>query len=259
VAQTTVSGPVDVPARFTAQGIFVTAAINGHPTEMLLDTGASTVALTFDDARADGVKATGKTDITGVGGVVSMRTGVVDDIVIGPAHLLASDAVIRGSVRSLLGATLFDNYAVVVDFLTKHVSIYPKGTFQATSMTVPGQPVVMFGGIGRIPVGFGTHEASFDIDTGAERTIIFREFGDALLGKRFVGYADMQGIGTEEFTVYRLDDVAIGGFHFKGFATWIQARPAPQSRYYDGYLGRDFLEALKVTFDYPDGTVYFER
>jgi aspartyl protease family protein len=91
--------------------------INGNPAHMLIDTGASGIALSRDDARAAGVATSiGMNDVVGVGadGVVRGEVVKLDRVELGPLSASGLDAVVLNSgQQSLLGQSFLGKFSSV--------------------------------------------------------------------------------------------------------------------------------------------------
>ena len=91
--------------------------INGNPVHMLIDTGASGIALSRDDARAAGLAPSiGMPDVIGEGADGAVRGEYVklDRIELGPLSASDLDAVVLNSgQQSLLGQSVLRKYASV--------------------------------------------------------------------------------------------------------------------------------------------------
>jgi aspartyl protease family protein len=91
--------------------------INGNPVHMLVDTGASGIALSRDDARAAGLATSiGMNDVVGEGadGVVRGEYVKLDRIELGPLSASGLDAVVLNSgQQSLLGQSFLSKFASV--------------------------------------------------------------------------------------------------------------------------------------------------
>jgi aspartyl protease family protein len=104
---------------------FTVADVNGEPIKFVVDTGATTVALTLDDARRAGVKFDpGQFDVVGTGAsgdvkgqVVELRDVVLDGKRVSGIHAL----VLEGLTISLLGQNYLsklDNVSISGDKMT---------------------------------------------------------------------------------------------------------------------------------------------
>ena len=101
-----------------ANGHFTAGAtVNGQPMEMLVDTGATSVALTLDDARRLGLAvdpATFQVVGTGASGPVRGMGVTLADVAVEGKHIGGVDAVVLdGLARSLLGQSYLRRLAQV--------------------------------------------------------------------------------------------------------------------------------------------------
>lgn len=91
--------------------------INGNPVHMLIDTGASGIALSRDDARAAGLATSiGMPDVVGEGadGEVHGEYVKLDRVELGPLSASGLDAVVLNSgQQSLLGQSFLSKYSSV--------------------------------------------------------------------------------------------------------------------------------------------------
>jgi len=91
--------------------------INGNPVHMLIDTGASGIALSRDDARIAGLATSiGMNDVVGEGadGVVRGEYVKLDRVEFGPLSAEGLDAVVLNSgQQSLLGQSFLSKYSSV--------------------------------------------------------------------------------------------------------------------------------------------------
>lgn len=253
---------VALPATFTEQGVYLTAFVNGHRDRMLLDSGASDMALGLNEAAAFGIATPKRVEMRGVGGTMTNGLGEAADVSIGPIHLTNVPTTTHAEPifdDDLLGSALLSRYVITIDFPKGTVTACDPRAFVPSALTVPAQAVDVRGGMGLLTVGFGDEYGRLLLDTGATRSMLFGEFAKKLPLKRFVGDSYMQGVSVESFQVYRFDHMALGQFDYRDFAIWTQTRPEPDSKYYDGLVGRDLMQALRITFDYPGGAVFLER
>jgi aspartyl protease family protein len=91
--------------------------INGSPAHMLIDTGASGIALSRDDARGAGLATSiGMNDVVGEGadGVVRGEYVKLDRVELGPLSASGLEAVVLNSgQQSLLGQSFLSKFASV--------------------------------------------------------------------------------------------------------------------------------------------------
>lgn len=100
--------PIDTHVRRSPNGhFFVTALVNGQPVRFVVDTGATTVALTEEDARRAGVAFDpSKFDVVGVGAAGPIRgeeTHLTSVELDGKERLHVRAVVLEGADISLLG------------------------------------------------------------------------------------------------------------------------------------------------------------
>src|SRR5436305_15140931 len=91
--------------------------INGNPAHMLIDTGASGIALSRDDARAAGLATSiGMNDVVGEGADGAVRGEYVklDRVELGPLSASGLDAIVLNSgQQSLLGQSFLSKFSSV--------------------------------------------------------------------------------------------------------------------------------------------------
>jgi len=91
--------------------------INSQPVHMLIDTGASGIALSRDDARSSGIAVSiGMNDVVGKGaeGAIHGEWVMVDRVTLGPKTVEHVPAmVLNASDRSLLGQSFLKQFAAV--------------------------------------------------------------------------------------------------------------------------------------------------
>jgi aspartyl protease family protein len=100
--------PVETRIRRSPNGHFyVTAEVNGQPVRFVVDTGASGVALTEDDAKRAGVRFDpADFDYVGQGAagpIQGQRVNLASVVLDGKERLHVSGAVLQGADLSLLG------------------------------------------------------------------------------------------------------------------------------------------------------------
>ncbi|HZU51418.1 MAG TPA: TIGR02281 family clan AA aspartic protease [Sphingomicrobium sp.] len=96
---------------------YADVAVNGVPVRMLVDTGASGIALSQEDARAAGIATSiGMNDVVGegAGGSVHGDFVTIDRIALGPKSVEQMPAlVLNGGEQSLLGQAFLKQFASV--------------------------------------------------------------------------------------------------------------------------------------------------
>ena len=95
---------------------FANAKVNGATIRFLVDTGATKIALTVEDARKAGVRMDGQSAVIGSGasGPVRGHSVTIDRFRLGPQESRTMDAVvIEGGDQSLLGQSFLAKFASV--------------------------------------------------------------------------------------------------------------------------------------------------
>lgn len=109
-------GAVELP-RASDGHFYAEVKINGAPVRMLVDTGASAIALSREDAQSAGVATSiGMNDVVGRGADGAVRGQYVrlDTVELGPLKGQGLDAVVLNSGKvSLLGQSFLSKFAAV--------------------------------------------------------------------------------------------------------------------------------------------------
>jgi aspartyl protease family protein len=97
---------------------YADALVNGTPVRFLVDTGATTVALTREDAQRAGLSfANADFDETarGAGGAIATKSVTLDRVAVGPVEASAVEAVVAESklAHSLLGQSFLSRVRTV--------------------------------------------------------------------------------------------------------------------------------------------------
>ncbi|MGN6057911.1 MAG: retropepsin-like aspartic protease family protein [Sphingomicrobium sp.] len=96
---------------------YANVEVNGVPVHMLVDTGASGIALSLDDARAAGIATSiGMNNVVGegAGGSVHGDFVMIDRVALGPKSVEQMPAlVLSGGEQSLLGQAFLKQFASV--------------------------------------------------------------------------------------------------------------------------------------------------
>jgi hypothetical protein len=258
-----------IPITLEENHIYLRASLNGSkPAWFALDTGASRNVLDSDAARSTGLKTTGRTSLTGAGGITpaSYARGVelrVGDVVLPGQTFLVSPLTfmppIKGEpVAGILGFDLFDSFVVELDYEGSEVTIHESLGFRyggrgaAIPITLHAeQPYVR----ARIRLAGGTEiDGEHIIDLGFGRTLMLaRDFVDkhGVMGAlgRTVSLRGA-GVGGEfEIVVGRIQALEVGPFRMDRPLALLppgQITAAGKA----GNIGAGFLSRFRVIFDY---------
>jgi hypothetical protein len=169
---------------FKSRRIFIDGLINGHKTEIILDSGAEVTAIDSTFAKSIGLEGEGDLTATGVSG--STQAQVVNNVSIQIGNLLAtnltvvvidlsyiSDAI-GHPISVIFGEEVFNEFVVDIDYPNERIAFTSPAAFSAQGLG-PGIAIVSAqGGQKEIPVSVnGLPDALVGLDTGSGDTITF--------------------------------------------------------------------------------------
>jgi hypothetical protein len=254
------TSPQVIPALFPGR-ILVEADINGHSLWFHLDTGTSVLAVDRATASAAGM-------------AIGEDGDAVADVAIGALH--AHDAHFSlmdhygyddGGVHvsGLIGTPFFTSNVVTIDYARRELIAYPNGSFRADSPGVAATPMYFNGDLVFVHAWFGSKRATLLLDTGDQRTVLFSAFAKTVIrGAPISGPTTTTlGIGgaTTTWRQYVTEPLVFGGDKFDAPDIYV-ADDAPawmRADMLDGILGRDVLQAFRITLDYARNMLYIEH
>lgn len=126
---------------FRGNRVVATARLNGHQTEVILDTGASVTTLDRAYARSIGLPEGAKVDARGAGGVVEAEivSGVTleiggtrfDDMTVAVMDLSAVARAIGHPMNIVLGREFFNSAVISIDWAASRLRVTPHDRFSA--------------------------------------------------------------------------------------------------------------------------------
>ncbi|HET8535480.1 MAG TPA: retroviral-like aspartic protease family protein [Sphingomicrobium sp.] len=250
------------PMLFDNGRLFIAAAINGVPTEALLDSGAETTVVNPELAANAKLPQGQAITIKGSGGSAPAR--VVEGAEIGalgltlhPEAVVVTDLsdiskrLVKRPLAMILGRELFDSARLRIDIAGRSVEVVSKDTVP------PGTrlPLTVHAGIESIPVIVnGTPaQAEFDLGNGSG-VLISRAFADKLqlkaIGQRFGG-----GIGGKLVRdMVRIGSLEVAGRTFRDIEAAVDDQPNAN----DLNIGTSILENFLITTDFADRSVWLQ-
>lgn len=249
--------PYVLPAQFVDGRVVVQANVNGKPMLLHLDSGSSVVELDSKAAADAGLR---------------VQNGFsTADIDVGPFHAANVAVMVAPYGRritsvhlsGILGSPFFESNVVTIDYPDKRVTVTPRAVFDPQSMSTPPVSLIeLYHGLATVPVWYGTSSAPARmlLDTGDAQSMLFRPMAQRLgltfpqRSGRVCGFGG-RCFWTDYFTTGPLK---IGTTEFRKAGVVVPQQALLSTKYYDGILGRDVLQAFSVTFDYADKAVYFE-
>ena len=280
-----------LPVRVTPQRILLDAQIDGHPVEVILDTGAQTSLLFADAVRRLGLNlsdAGGNAQMFGAGGGFTARRVRVRDLALGDSHLKNLTFWAGGrmdaepKVAMLLGQDVLASWDVEYDLQHGAVRLFhPMGcrgdevVYWADAYAKARMQHAMYSGATiDIDVALNHATVAATLDTGAPQTVITPQAALRAGAARqavHVSGAQMGGLGAEKADVLeaRLDSVSLGGEVIQHPRLWISdmfARNVQESTESltgeriampDMLLGLDFVRAHRLMVAPDQNMVYF--
>jgi tetratricopeptide (TPR) repeat protein len=248
---------------------------------LLLDTGASGVVIKKSLADKIGARRVSAQSLEGVGssGAASGYTAWVDKIIIGDLEF--HDCIVRvsmkdnmGDIDGLIGADVFDQYLVTIDFPGRKLllnqlpqsgpRIAGEGPGVAETEATPSVTrVFSFGHLLLMPTRVGaTADGLFFIDTGAFSNIISPGMASQL-GQVRDSALPVQGASGQVKDVHTAPGAVL---HFSRYSQPAEDLPAvdlhPQSKdlgtEVSGIVGFSTLRKMKIVINYRDGLVDFD-
>jgi hypothetical protein len=264
---------VKVPAHLDPMAglLIVEAKINHQgPFPFILDTGGHAI-LTPDMAHQLGLHVAGHGFTNGAGaGSSETEYTKVEAVSLGDAelvdqpfvvlHLDLGDSMIQGKrmpVAGIIGAELFERFAVTIDYNADFLMLEPLDHFHysGSGMTVP---IRFTNDMPLVPAVLDGHAGIFGVDTGNNTNlIVFRCWAEAngLAARYETGKAMDSGTsvgGAVGFHMAHAQSFAMGGAHWGSIDILLAGDNAGSlsSRSEAGNLGGSVLSHFRVTFDY---------
>jgi predicted aspartyl protease len=265
------TGPFTVPFKMRGKQIVLAAALNGHPVDMVLDTGADRTAITRDTASRVGVKGIVETMITGVGvpGIRGLSVGRADSLSIGDLTVHDLPVSIRGQQRPGSQDSQDETFSpemlglsVVVDYRRQEVTIGREIPDEPADFKLP---LRMY----RLPFVRGLVNARypgpFVVDTGGESISISKDIATQLAmrpARRIALRAwGVMGIDPDAYVLpgVNLDFESIQYANFGVAVLNLRAPSVLLGFQLGGTLGYTFLSDYRVGMDFGRGELRLRK
>jgi hypothetical protein len=259
------------------------ASVNGHPLKLVLDTGASGILLSHTAAETTGLTRLGAATLRGFGDnarPMGGYRGLAEHLRIGPLDYRNAVVSVAGQdvpniEDGLIGADVFADFLVTMDFAARKLRLSPFGGYQPgdtepydgaiTPETHSYTRVYRFGHMLLLPAHVsGSREVHFVLDTGAARTLISYDLAEEVSKLNRDGRTGLEGLNGKVADVYQTGNLMLefAGFTQKNLGMtsidlWEQSRRIGTE--ISGFLGLPVLSLFRLTIDYRDGLVNFER
>lgn len=266
-----------IPFKLINNHIYIQAGVNGHPLQIVLDTGGANV-LTPQAAKQAGIKSQGALEGGGVG-KKSVNTGVgeVKELTLGGKAILSDQSFmvmampgfsdIEGAeFDGLTGPPVFKRFVVRIDYAAHTLTLIKFSDFKPADA---GTAVPFTFQDGRIPEVKGSIDGlpgQFEIDTGSRAALsLFAPFSKKHdLAARYGAtppFVDGWGVGGS-----MKSRIARGGILMIGSVAVhnpiVEISTATKGAFADkniaGNIGGAILKHFTVTFDYAKQTMYLK-
>lgn len=264
---------------FAALGVRV--KLNNGPTlTLVLDTGASGILINHSAADKSGLALLGTVQATGIGDGGAQRATValarscqIETLHYENCAVRAAEGALHltGDLDGLIGADLFSNYLVAIDFrkqLLHLVSLPPRPPnpdgYDAKKPEDGWTRVFRYGHLLFVPTNLnGKTSGLFLIDTGAVMSNVDSTFARLSTKIRDNTNMHIYGLSGSVNEVFRADKAVItfAGFRQKNIGlTSFNLNNSTEHHdvRIDGILGFSVLDLFRLTLDYRNGLVKFE-
>ncbi len=263
------NSPVQVPARFTPQGIIIRAIVNGRGLDFLLDSGASGLFIDPGVAHELGLTAFGRSAETIGGGDIDYGRVRIAKMTIGSLDLnnvvfttAPMDDTVGGSrIVGLIGFDFLASGIFGIDFKAQRLTLYPRDHFDPKAMGLIGVPLQLDDGVPRADVWMEGVLGHFMVDTGSGNLLIYHDFAQKLPSvvsdsSNGLQYSIRTVGGSLSSNLVDISNLVFGRVEFRSAQAIEPSSSTFDTRDYDGLIGRDVLSCYSLYFDYNDGTLY---
>jgi predicted aspartyl protease len=283
-AETTLKLDVLTDGPNRARGVGLDLSIDGHrPLRVLLDTGASGILLTQSAIDKAGLQHIGQAETWGIGdkGVRNAFLSIADNCQIGSLkyktcvfRVIQGKGRIGGEEDGLIGADVFSAYIIQIDFQKHLLHLKPQPprppTPQLYDREIPPDEasftrVFRSGNHLFVPTMLNGKEwGLFLIDTGSALTNVDSTFARLSTKVHGDAFHHVHGVSGEVKDVYEADKAYIQFSHYRQNnlgMTAINLNNAPEHQEFRmaGILGLPVLVMFRLTIDYRNGLVNFDR
>jgi len=259
----------------------VEVMVNGAPVNLVLDTGAAGIVMTRPAAERAGLARLSDGAVRGIGDNTKAAAGYralaekfrIGNVEYRNAVVNVTGQSLVGIEDGLIGSSVFAEFLVTLNFAGGKLRLDPLPGYQ------PGNElqdrvespelrdaarVFRFGHILLVPARVGTHEGLFVLDSGAARSMMSYDLAAEVSKLNRDDRTAIRGLSGKVGDVYQTGNVVLefAGFTQKNLGmtaidTWeLSHRLGTEI---SGFLGLPILDLFKLTIDYRDGLVKFER
>ncbi|NOX67557.1 MAG: hypothetical protein GXP15_00040 [Gammaproteobacteria bacterium] len=261
---------------YNEQYILVRGTVNGHATDMLLDTGAQISLIDKSYARRVGVRRGKKLNVRGVGGRTKSYAAKNIEVSAGEFSLdldavalmdLSVFGLVTGRpINFILGSESLEDIVVDIDYPNRRIAFRSAKDFEyaGSGHTVPVKALKRGRHAIRATIE-NTEPGWYLIDTGnASSAMVFAAFArdqQILQNRALISESVSGGIsGIIRETITSVGRFTIGGFELNDMPIEVPAENEGRqtSEDFDGLLGNEVLSRFRVIFDYSRGQIHLE-
>ncbi len=255
---------------FEGNRIFLDASVNDKPVRVLLDSGAEATVIDSGYLAGAGMTSSSTLSATGLNATasagvvpgVSLRLGDVslEGLTVATMDLKSVSTQMRHDLPIILGAEIFREAVVDIDFANSRIAFRDPSTFVAPQGAVP-EKLTSGAGLYMVNAAVAGMPARLDLDLGSgSPLILWSGFwrGLDLRGKRSTSIVGgVGGLGEADITM--VPGVRIGGVDFVSVPTQLMPSGGPgvaRARS-DGNIGVPLLRRFRLIVDLPHDRVWF--
>ncbi len=261
---------------YNEQYILVRGTVNGHATDMLLDTGAQISLIDKSYARRVGVRRGKKLNVRGVGGRTKTYAAKNIDVSVGELSLdLKAVALMDMSafglatgrpINFIFGSESLGDIVVDIDYPNRRIAFRSAKSFDYVGSGHTVEVKALKRGRHAIRATIENGEPGwYLIDTGsASSAIVFAAFArdqQILQNRALISESVSGGIsGIIRETITSVGRFTVGGFELNDMPIEVPAESEGRqtSEDFDGLLGNEVLSRFRVIFDYSRGQIHLE-
>ncbi len=265
------------------RGVSVQVMLNEtKPLHLELDTGATGILISERAAERIGLKMVGNSELSGLGdaGTKIMHGAVADICAIGSlvyknCFIQAMEGKSVADQDGLFGADVLEDYIITIDFQRLELQLKPQPAREHNQIgydrTISAEekdftPIFRFGHHLMVTTQVNERQTGlFLLDTGSDTTVIDNGFAREVTKTSITEHMVLKGLSGKEKEVFEAGTADLTFSHFRQRTTGmvaadlnhLDARPPPVRM--AGIMGLPLLALFRLTLDYRNGLVYFDR
>lgn len=255
---------------FRGNRLIVPATINGHQTEVMLDTGASLTSLNHDYARSIGLPPGFKIQAKGAGGAVEaeMATGLTVQLggftarnaSVGVIDLAPIERALGRPISAVVGRDFFNSAVISIDWAARRLKISSRDGFSpgpgATSVSLKKK-----GPFNTVPIsiaGAAPIDALLDLGNGGALVLPKTYWGSRPELNTLKSAGSMVGGvgGLHSARVAMVPDVSLGGEVFKAVPAILSESGNDEDPTQMANVGIGLLKQFKVDLDLGNDRIF---